>query len=67
MQTPIRTSWDDLLEGIETPERREMYAFLKEGPEVGTKVVSVGAEELYGTEKKIGHIDAYIRKVQAHK
>ena len=57
----------DYIEGIESPEGRKMVAFLKEGPEIGTKVVSVGAQELLGTEKKIGHIDAYIRKVQAHK
>jgi hypothetical protein len=29
--------------------------FLSEGPDVGTKVVTVGAAELYGTELKIGH------------
>lgn len=62
-------------------EERVMVAFLKEDwkptfkegekkietVEEGDKIVSVGAEELYGTEKKIGHIDAYIRKVQEHK
>lgn len=57
----------DYIEGIEGPEGRAMVAFLKEGPEVGTKIVSVGAIELYGAEKKIGHIDAYIRKVQGAK
>ena len=57
----------DYIEGIEGPEGRTMVAFLEEGPEVGTKIVSVGAIELYGSEKKIGHIDAYIRKVQAAK
>ena len=29
--------------------------YLKEGPPVGTKVVSVGAAELYGAEFEIGH------------
>jgi hypothetical protein len=57
----------DYIEAIETPEGRTMVAFLKEGPEVGTTIVSVGAIELYGSEKKIGHIDAYIRKVQGAK
>lgn len=57
----------DYIEGIESPDGRKMVAFLKEGPEIGSKVVSVGALELYGTEKKIGHIDAYIRKVQEDK
>lgn len=55
------------LTSTEGREKVEMVAFLKEGPEVGTKIVSVGAIELYGTEKKIGHIDAYIRKTQEHK
>jgi predicted small lipoprotein YifL len=57
----------DYIEGVESPEGRKMVAFLKDGPEIGTQVVRVGAEELYGTEKKIGHIDAYIRKTQGHK
>ena len=30
-------------------------AFLKEGPPPGTKIVTVGVAELYGTEKGIGH------------
>lgn len=30
-------------------------AFLKEGPPVGTQVVTVGVTELYGTEKGVGH------------
>ena len=30
-------------------------AFLKEGPPVGTQIVTVGVTELYGTEKGVGH------------
>ena len=30
-------------------------AYLKQGPPAGTKVVTVGVAELYGTEKGIGH------------
>lgn len=30
-------------------------AFLKSGPVAGTKVVTVGVAELYGTEKGVGH------------
>ncbi len=30
-------------------------AFLKTGPAAGTKVVTVGVAELYGTEKGVGH------------
>ena len=47
------------------PDPKEKYKI--ETIEEGDKIVSIGAEELYGTEKKIGHIDAYIRKVQEHK
>lgn len=47
----------DYIEGVEGPDGREMLAFLKEGPQEGTQVVTVAATELYGTEKKIGHID----------
>ncbi len=53
----------DYIEGIESPEGRKMVAFLKEGPVLGTKVVSVAAEELYGTEQKIGHIDVVEKNV----
>jgi hypothetical protein len=30
-------------------------AYLKEGPDSGTKVVTVGVAELYGTEKGLGY------------
>ncbi len=49
----------DYIEGVESPEEdsggREMLVFLNDGPEVGTKVVSVATEEIYGEEKGIGH------------
>ena len=49
----------DYIEGVESPaengEGRKMLVFLKDGPEVGTKVVSVATEEIYGEEKGIGH------------
>jgi hypothetical protein len=31
------------------------YAYLAEGPPEGTKVVTVGVAELYGTERGVGH------------
>jgi hypothetical protein len=31
------------------------YAYLVEGPPEGTKVVTVGVAELYGTERGVGH------------
>lgn len=30
-------------------------AYLKEGPPAGTRIVTVGVAELYGTEKGVGH------------
>jgi hypothetical protein len=30
-------------------------AYLREGPPLGTSVVTVGVAELYGTEKGLGH------------
>ena len=49
----------DYIEGVESPEEnsdgRKMMVFLKDGPEIGTRVVSVATEELYGEEKGIGH------------
>jgi len=33
---------------------RKMVVYLKEGPEVGTKIVTVGASQMYGEEKGYG-------------
>ena len=33
---------------------RKMVVYLKEGPEVGTKIVTVGASQIYGEEKGYG-------------
>ena len=48
----------DYIEGVESPEDdgedKEMIVFLKDGPDVGTMVVSVATEEIWGVEKGIG-------------
>lgn len=40
---------------INVKQIRDDVAFLLDGPPNGTKVVTVGAAELYGTEYEVGH------------
>lgn len=57
-QTWVYTSPEALTyvrEAVEIENIEGDQAFLLQGPEAGTKVVSVGAAELFGTEFEVGH------------